>query len=234
MICPDSPAQMRVGRIYRNRPAPDPTWCRHVSRKLFRIHDLDEAIGGKSDTRCTGRVVTSEVGETSRGRGGRYLRKYLNWSYDTLLRHDVGELSTVQFLLERGAIPTTRNWYGDTLLHNCVHCVRASRSVAKLGLLLEAGLNIEATNNLGETPLHYAAKLVYETITFSSCCNGGRMSTPSITQDAPLYSSSWTRRSASPEEDSLPAISFITRLCQRSAHRKAIRRASRDAYLGIW
>jgi ankyrin repeat protein len=34
---------------------------------------------------------------------------------------------------------------------------------------LEAGLNIEATNILGETPLHYAAKFG-KVIAFSSCC----------------------------------------------------------------
>jgi ankyrin repeat protein len=69
-----------------------------------------------------------------------------------------GKLSTVQLLLERGAIPTTRNRRSCTLLHICLHCAAASQRAAKLGLLLEAGLNIEATNNLGEMPLHYAAK----------------------------------------------------------------------------
>jgi ankyrin repeat protein len=64
-----------------------------------------------------------------------------------------GELSTLQFLLERGAIPTTRNKDGDTLLH----CPVKGGSAATIGLLLEAGLNIEATNSSGETPLHHAA-----------------------------------------------------------------------------
>jgi ankyrin repeat protein len=69
-----------------------------------------------------------------------------------------GKISTVQFLLEREAIPTTRHWRGNTLLHNSLQCAAASRSAAKLGLLLEAGMDIEATNNLGETPLRYAAQ----------------------------------------------------------------------------
>jgi hypothetical protein len=51
------------------------------------------------------------------------------------------------------------------------------------------------------------------------------MSTPSISQDAPLYRRSW----AGAEALALPAISFITTLCRRSARRKAVRRASRDA-----
>jgi hypothetical protein len=64
-----------------------------------------------------------------------------------------GKHSTVQLLLERGAIPTARNRRGSTLLHNSLHCAAARRSAAKLELLLGAGLNIEATNNMGETPL---------------------------------------------------------------------------------
>jgi hypothetical protein len=41
-------------------------------------------------------------------------------------------------------------------LHDSLH---SSQRAAKLGHMLEAGLNIEATNDLGETPLNYAAKL---------------------------------------------------------------------------
>jgi hypothetical protein len=68
----------------------------------------------------------------------------------------LGKPSTLQLLLERGAIPTTRGWRGDTLLHDSLN---SSQRAAKLGLLLEAGLNIEATNDFGETPLLHAAEL---------------------------------------------------------------------------
>jgi hypothetical protein len=53
-----------------------------------------------------------------------------------------GKLSTVQLLLERGAIPTTRNRRRRTLLHVSLHYAAASQRAAKLGLLLEAGLCI--------------------------------------------------------------------------------------------
>jgi ankyrin repeat protein len=97
-----------------------------------------------------------------------------------------GELSTVQFLLERGAIPTTRDCGGNTLLHNCVHCEPASRSAAKLGLLLEAGLNIEATNNLGETPLHYAAKWRNADYVFQLLQRGANVDAINIAGRTPL------------------------------------------------
>jgi ankyrin repeat protein len=57
-------------------------------------------------------------------------------------------------LLRRGAIPTIRNPGGNTLLHYPVW----NGTAATVGLLLEAGVNIEATNVLGETPLYRAAK----------------------------------------------------------------------------
>jgi hypothetical protein len=65
-----------------------------------------------------------------------------------------GSLSTVQLLLGRGAMPTTRNRRGNTMLHD----VTLSRNAEVFGFLLEAGLNIEATDNDGKTPLHYAAE----------------------------------------------------------------------------
>jgi hypothetical protein len=65
-----------------------------------------------------------------------------------------GNPSTVQLLLERGAIPAIPNSLGDTLLRFSVE----GGSAAAVGLFLEAGLNIEATNVLGETRLHQAAE----------------------------------------------------------------------------
>jgi ankyrin repeat protein len=64
-----------------------------------------------------------------------------------------GNPSTVQLLLQRGAIPTIWNPDGDTLLH----CPQYEGSAATVKPFLEAGLNIEATNVWGQTPLHQAA-----------------------------------------------------------------------------
>jgi ankyrin repeat protein len=62
--------------------------------------------------------------------------------------------SIVQLLLHRGAIPTDWNSDGDTLLHGPIF----DRPAATVGLFLEAGLDIEAKNKCGETPLFLAAK----------------------------------------------------------------------------
>jgi ankyrin repeat protein len=121
-----------------------------IGRKYFGLTPLYGANGRKSETTWVRLLVdagadicaTTEPGET-----------ILSWATT------VGKPSTLQFLLERGAIPTTRGWRGDTLLHDSVH---SSQRAAKLGLLLEAGLNIEATNDFGETPLNYAAKYCIE------------------------------------------------------------------------
>jgi ankyrin repeat protein len=65
-----------------------------------------------------------------------------------------GTPSIVRLLLQRGAIPTIWNSDGDTLLH----CSVFGGKAATVGLSVEAGVNIETTNVLGETPLHRAAK----------------------------------------------------------------------------
>jgi ankyrin repeat protein len=93
-----------------------------------------------------------------------------------------GNPSTVKRRLGRGAIPAIRNDRGDTLLH----CPRVGGSAATVGLFLEAGLNIEATNLWAKRRSTTLPDSI-ETITFSSCCNEGRMLTPSQSTDAPLY-----------------------------------------------
>jgi ankyrin repeat protein len=44
-----------------------------------------------------------------------------------------GKLSTVQFLFERGAIPTTRNYRGNTLLHNARQLAEARKTRTLVG-----------------------------------------------------------------------------------------------------
>jgi hypothetical protein len=97
-----------------------------------------------------------------------------------------GKISTVQLLLERGAIPTTPGWRGNTLLHISLRCVPASRSAAKLGLLLEAGLNIESTNDFGETPLHYAAKFGRDDCVFQLLQRGANVDAIDVPGRTPL------------------------------------------------
>jgi ankyrin repeat protein len=67
-----------------------------------------------------------------------------------------GTPSIVQLLLQRGATPTTMDSDGDTLLH-CSQWDQLGTE-ATVGLFLDAGVNIEATNKRGRTPLHQAAK----------------------------------------------------------------------------
>jgi hypothetical protein len=93
-----------------------------------------------------------------------------------------GRPSSVQLLLERGSTPTVRIYHGDTLLH----CTEDGGSAETVGLLLEAGLNIETTNDLDQTPFHHTAKF-HKIDYVSCCCQRGRMSTPSMSKDAPLF-----------------------------------------------
>jgi ankyrin repeat protein len=119
------------------------------------------------------------------------LRKDRRWCNDTHLGREVGKLSTVQFLLERGAIPTTRDWCGNTLLHESLH---SGEIAAKLGLLLEAGLNIEATNDAGETPLNYAAEYDIEDGVFQLLQRGANVDAINIIGRTPLQAIlSWSR-----------------------------------------
>jgi ankyrin repeat protein len=127
---------------------------------------LHEAIGRKSDVTWAKLLVDAGADICARTVDGETI---LSWATTW------GKLSTVQFLLERGAIPTTWNWRGNTLLHTSLQRAATSRSAAKLGLLLEAGLNIEATNNSGETPLHYAAKFVTDDCVFKLLQRGANV-----------------------------------------------------------
>jgi ankyrin repeat protein len=138
---------------------------------------LHKAIGRKSEETWARLLVDAGADICARTVAG-----------DTILScaTTCGKLSTVQFLLERGAIPTTRGWRGNTLLHISLHCVPASRSAAKLGLLLEAGLNIEATNDLGETPLHYAAKFGRDDCVFQLLQRGANVDAINIAGRTPL------------------------------------------------
>jgi ankyrin repeat protein len=90
-----------------------------------------------------------------------------------------GTPSIVQLLLQRRAIPTTWNRDGDTLLH----CEAWAGTAATVRLFLEIGLNIEAKNKRHST----RPQNMVDSITLKSYCNGGRMSTPSITKGAPRY-----------------------------------------------
>jgi ankyrin repeat protein len=105
---------------------------------------LHDAIGGESEEIWVRLLV--DAGADISASGGFYgtiLCKAMTY----------GSPSTVQLLLQRGAIPTIWNLDGDTLLH----CPQWEGTAATVGLFLEAGLNIEATNEWGETPLHHAA-----------------------------------------------------------------------------
>jgi ankyrin repeat protein len=59
----------------------------------------------------------------------------------------------MKLLLRRGAILNIPDSDRDTLLH----CAAWAGTPATVGLFLEAGMNIEATNNPGKTPPHCAA-----------------------------------------------------------------------------
>jgi ankyrin repeat protein len=96
----------------------------------------------------------------------------------------IGNTSTVQLLLERGAIPAIWNDRGDTLLHSA--CPRVGGSAATVGLFLEAGLNIEATNLYGETPLHHAARFHRNDYVFELLQRGANVDAISIDGRTPL------------------------------------------------
>jgi hypothetical protein len=138
---------------------------------------LHKAIGRKSEETWAKLLVDAGADICARTEDGETI---LSWATTC------GELSTLQFLLERGAIPTTRNWRGNTLLHKSLQCAAASRSAATLGLLLEAGLNIEATNNLGETPLHYAAQFGKEDCVFQLLRRGANVDAINFAGRTPL------------------------------------------------
>jgi ankyrin repeat protein len=138
---------------------------------------LHRALGGKSEETWVRLLVDAGADICAKTVDGETI---LSWATTC------GKLSTLQFLLERGAIPTTRNWRGSTLLHNSLHCAAASQSAAKLGLLLEAGLNIEATNNLGETPLHRAAMFRKDECVFQLLQRGANVDAIDIAGRTPL------------------------------------------------
>jgi hypothetical protein len=135
---------------------------------------LHEAIGRKSEETWAKLLVDA---------GADICARTVDGATILTLAARCGKLSTVQFLLERGAIPTTRDWCGDTLLHESLH---SSQRAAKLGLLLEAGLNIEATNDLGETPLNYAARLCIEDGVFQLLQRGANVDAINIAGRTPL------------------------------------------------
>jgi ankyrin repeat protein len=92
--------------------------------------------------------------------------------------------------MERGAIPAIWNDRGDTLLH----CPPAGGSAATVGLFLEAGLNIEATDLWGETPLHHAAKFHRYDYVFELLQRGANVDAISIEGRTPLQAIlSWSR-----------------------------------------
>jgi ankyrin repeat protein len=138
---------------------------------------LHRALGWKSEETWVRLLVDAGADICARTVNGETI---LSWAMTS------GKLSTVQLLLERGAIPTTRNRRGSTLLHISLHCAAASQSAAKLGLLLEAGLNIEATNNLGETPLHYAAKFGKDDCVFQLLQRGANVDAINFAGRTPL------------------------------------------------
>jgi ankyrin repeat protein len=140
----------------------------------FGLTPLHQAIGGRSEETWAKLLVDAGADIFARTVAGDTM---LSWATRW------GKLSTVQFLLDRGAIPTTRGWRGDTLLHVSLN---SSQRAAKLGLLLEAGLNIEATNNLGETPLHYAAIFGKDDCVFKLLQRGANVDAISMGGRTPL------------------------------------------------
>jgi hypothetical protein len=111
----------------------------------FGYTPLRDAIGRKSEEIWVRLFVDAGVDiSASGGPDGTTLSEAMRY----------GNPSTVQFLLQRGAIPRIWNLDGDTVLH----CPETKRgTAATVGTFVEAGLNIEATNVWGQTPLHRAA-----------------------------------------------------------------------------
>jgi ankyrin repeat protein len=64
-----------------------------------------------------------------------------------------GTTSIIQLLLDRGAVPSTRN-DGSTALHIAAEV----GTEATVQLLLDAGVDIKAKDNFGQTALHYAVQ----------------------------------------------------------------------------
>jgi ankyrin repeat protein len=149
---------------------------------------LHEAIGRRLEETWAKLLVDAGTDIFARTAAGETI---LTWATTC------GKLSTVQFLLERGAIPTTRDCRGNTLLHNSLRCPADSQSAAKLGLLLEAGLNIEATNNLGETLLHDAALFGKDDCVFQLLQRGANVDAISIEGCTPLQAVMGWNRSTS-------------------------------------
>jgi ankyrin repeat protein len=143
----------------------------------FGLTPLHQAIGGRSEETWAKLLVDAGADIFARTVAGETM---LSWATTW------GKLSTVQFLLERGATSTTRTRRGNTLLHNSLRCPADSQSAAKLGLFLEAGLNIEATNNKGETPLHLAAKFGKDDCVFRLLQRGANVDAISMGGRTPL------------------------------------------------
>jgi hypothetical protein len=117
---------------------------------------------------------------------------YLLRGFETMIAMATrrGNPSTVQLLMERGAIPAIWNDRGDTVLH----CPPAGGSAATVGLFLEAGLNNEATDLWGETPLHHAAKFHRYDYVFELLQRGANVDAFSIEGRTPLQAIlSWSR-----------------------------------------
>ena len=76
-------------------------------------------------------------------------------------------LEAVQLLLSRGAVCTVRDSCGSTPIHEvCMGLHEKAKRAQILGMLLESGDGVmNAQNDDGETPLHFAA--LYES---PACC----------------------------------------------------------------
>jgi ankyrin repeat protein len=114
-------------------------------KNRFGWTPLHHAVSGRNGSETWVRLLVDAGADISASSGYCGSILYMATMY--------GTTSILQFLLQRGAIPTSWNPKGDPLLHVPV----LDRTAATVGLFVEAGLNIDSTNNQGETPLHHAA-----------------------------------------------------------------------------
>ena len=94
-----------------------------------------------------------------------------NWSHHPILNDKVGDMM------------------GLTLLHWAVAAGQSTKRIECLRILLDAGSNIEALNNAGNTPLHYAAATGKDECTSYLIERGANVDTKSVTSfdQTPLH-----------------------------------------------
>lgn len=69
-----------------------------------------------------------------------------------------GNIEVMQLLIDSRANPNAKNNSDETLLLSAILCPWSAEKAKKVRLLLERGADADATNHVGQTPLHVGSK----------------------------------------------------------------------------